>query len=350
MDSNGLLHLRARYYNPAAGVFTALDPFEGMWEEPMSLNGYSYVHGNPVNWTDPSGEIVPFIIAVAVGVPILVGVIGAAWNLFVEQGRGVGGANQFADSKCIDWGRVAQAGGAAAAGAVEAELGLIPPIGIAYGIGEIIKGIDPNSGWTPSEFNRTLLGYVGLTGAYDQLQSNPYYMAGRAGGTIASLAISAAAINTGLNSFSVTGGGSLLTSTGHTFGLVPVAVSGGQLVIGITGLAGTLAIAQDALRSIVFSIANQNGNQGNEPELPPKTIANERGATIEHYYRSGDHPPAHLHVKGEGPDTKIGQNGKPIDGSPELSGRQQQVVDNNKSAIRKAIDQIVRWLKFNNPE
>jgi RHS repeat-associated protein len=55
MDDNGLLHLRARYYNPAAGVFTALDPFEGMWHEPMSINGYSYVHGNPLNRIDPSG-------------------------------------------------------------------------------------------------------------------------------------------------------------------------------------------------------------------------------------------------------------------------------------------------------
>ncbi len=55
MDSIGLDYLRARYYSPALGVFTALDPFEGVWQTPMSINGYSYVSGNPVNRTDPLG-------------------------------------------------------------------------------------------------------------------------------------------------------------------------------------------------------------------------------------------------------------------------------------------------------
>jgi RHS repeat-associated protein len=54
-DMTDLLYLRSRYYSTSGGVFTALDPFEGMWEEPMSINGYSYVHGNPVNFVDPSG-------------------------------------------------------------------------------------------------------------------------------------------------------------------------------------------------------------------------------------------------------------------------------------------------------
>jgi hypothetical protein len=52
-------------------------------------------------------------------------------------------------------------------------------------------------------------------------------------------------------------------------------------------------------------------------------------------------------VKGGGIETKIGQSGKPIDGAPALSGIQQQVVSQSKAAIRKAIDQIQRWYKFN---
>jgi RHS repeat-associated protein len=52
---NPLVHLRARDYNPALGVFTALDPFEGMPASPMSLNGYSWVEGNIVNFVDPTG-------------------------------------------------------------------------------------------------------------------------------------------------------------------------------------------------------------------------------------------------------------------------------------------------------
>jgi len=54
-DDNGLVHLRARYYDPTVGVFASLDPFEGMNNRPMSMNGYSWVEGNVANWIDPSG-------------------------------------------------------------------------------------------------------------------------------------------------------------------------------------------------------------------------------------------------------------------------------------------------------
>ncbi len=54
-DANGQLYLRARYYNPGLGVFPSLDPFEGSMGRPMSLNGYSWVEGNVLNKTDPSG-------------------------------------------------------------------------------------------------------------------------------------------------------------------------------------------------------------------------------------------------------------------------------------------------------
>ena len=49
MDANALLYLRARYYNPALGVFTALDPIE-------NPNRYQYVSANPINRVDPSGQ------------------------------------------------------------------------------------------------------------------------------------------------------------------------------------------------------------------------------------------------------------------------------------------------------
>jgi RHS repeat-associated protein len=48
-------YLRARYYNPSQGRFTGRDPFDGMLSEPLSLNKYAYVHGNPINNIDPTG-------------------------------------------------------------------------------------------------------------------------------------------------------------------------------------------------------------------------------------------------------------------------------------------------------
>ncbi len=56
-DTNGQVYLRARYYDPSIGVFSGLDPFKGLRDRPMSLNGYSWVEGNVPNGTDPSGMI-----------------------------------------------------------------------------------------------------------------------------------------------------------------------------------------------------------------------------------------------------------------------------------------------------
>ncbi len=47
-DGTGLVYLRARYLNPALGVFPSLDPLE-------LGNRYQYVNGNPVSGKDPSG-------------------------------------------------------------------------------------------------------------------------------------------------------------------------------------------------------------------------------------------------------------------------------------------------------
>jgi len=46
LDATGLYKLGARYYDPARGRFTQLDPLG---------NGYAYVSDNPVNFTDPAG-------------------------------------------------------------------------------------------------------------------------------------------------------------------------------------------------------------------------------------------------------------------------------------------------------
>ena len=56
-SGTGMQYHRARYYNPTLGVFPSLDPFEGITDRPMSLNGYSWVEGNVANSTDATGHI-----------------------------------------------------------------------------------------------------------------------------------------------------------------------------------------------------------------------------------------------------------------------------------------------------
>jgi RHS repeat-associated protein len=56
VDPSGLVHLRARYMDPSEGRFISRDTWGGEYSNPLSLNRFMYVAGNPVNYTDPSGH------------------------------------------------------------------------------------------------------------------------------------------------------------------------------------------------------------------------------------------------------------------------------------------------------
>jgi RHS repeat-associated protein len=77
----GLVYAEARYYSPISQRFFQQDPshvyfghqgFVGLigidWRQilldPQQLNSYSYVRNNPVTLTDPSGKVIPLLIAV----------------------------------------------------------------------------------------------------------------------------------------------------------------------------------------------------------------------------------------------------------------------------------------------
>lgn len=55
-DSTQLLFLRARYYNPANGRFTARDTFAGYISQPQTQNRFLYTQNNPIRYTDPTGH------------------------------------------------------------------------------------------------------------------------------------------------------------------------------------------------------------------------------------------------------------------------------------------------------
>ncbi len=53
----GMIYLRARWYDSATGRFTQIDPWERNSQQPLTLNDYLYVLAQPINGTDPSGEL-----------------------------------------------------------------------------------------------------------------------------------------------------------------------------------------------------------------------------------------------------------------------------------------------------
>lgn len=66
----GLIYMRARYFDPAAGRFLTMDPAFGSRFLPISQHEYQYGHNDPVNNLDPTGK---FAIPVAV---VTIGIIG----------------------------------------------------------------------------------------------------------------------------------------------------------------------------------------------------------------------------------------------------------------------------------
>ena len=54
-EETGLYYLRTRYYNPKTARFTSEDTFNGWYEDPLSLNKYTYAHNNPISYNDPDG-------------------------------------------------------------------------------------------------------------------------------------------------------------------------------------------------------------------------------------------------------------------------------------------------------
>jgi RHS repeat-associated protein len=72
-DPSGLIHLRARYYDPVTGRFTSRDTWEGDPNNPTTLNRFAYGLNNPIMNIDPSGRtplvaaLLPSIIGAAAG-------------------------------------------------------------------------------------------------------------------------------------------------------------------------------------------------------------------------------------------------------------------------------------------
>lgn len=55
-DSTALYFYNARYYDPVLGRFIQADTIVPDPTDPQEFNRYSYVHNNPLKYTDPTGH------------------------------------------------------------------------------------------------------------------------------------------------------------------------------------------------------------------------------------------------------------------------------------------------------
>ncbi|WP_139489601.1 polymorphic toxin-type HINT domain-containing protein [Brevibacillus dissolubilis] len=56
-SETGFYYLRARFYDPSVGRFITEDTLKGQVDNPLSLNRYTYVLNNPLQYIDPTGHL-----------------------------------------------------------------------------------------------------------------------------------------------------------------------------------------------------------------------------------------------------------------------------------------------------
>jgi RHS repeat-associated protein len=66
-DETGLIHLRARQYDPSSGRFMGADPFLAVYSDPRTLHRYAYAGNGAMNMRDPSGRFTLIEASITVG-------------------------------------------------------------------------------------------------------------------------------------------------------------------------------------------------------------------------------------------------------------------------------------------
>ena len=172
---------------------------------------------------------------------------------------------------------------------------------------------------------------LGLSNGARGLELAGYIVGGIASGIIAGGIIAASiftggtAISAGLELFN-SGLGALALAGGGTVGGAAALVGAGVMAAGGVIVVGGTAVGINILQAV---------------------IAGSGDISIECRYPSNrEHGnPVHLHAANEGNPTKIGPNGKPLNGQPELSPAQKKVIDKNLDIIKKYFKKAQRWMR-----
>jgi RHS repeat-associated protein len=139
----GFQYHRARWMDPRVGRFAAMDPFDGIDDDPPSLHAYLYAAADVVNRKDPSGE---FTLGETVVVGAVIGVLAGAlaYTLTHPPSAGPDAENKFTWKGFVLWTAAGGAAGALAAyGGWYAVMYFGPPItttigGVTYPVSRLL--------------------------------------------------------------------------------------------------------------------------------------------------------------------------------------------------------------------
>lgn len=326
---NGIERTQNIGLNIDLAFYRGLDPVLGKWyqidpaaESVYYMTPYCAMGNNPILFADPNGDIIPYLIAAGVGAVINVK---NNWSKIVANPKSaigyfaagaVGGAvslaNPVAGAAIVGWGNVA----------TDIATGQLPEFNsfediASYAANTTFDAFDAAGAGAIAKMGIKGLKDLGVDWAKEAVENNVSLF----GETVEEI----------VEYLPVNGGGRDVTN-------IPAL----EIKLSLSEIT-TKKLAGPALSSIVTSTTN-SGLGLTPPTLPDKTIVNQDGVKIEHYYKSNDHKPAHAHVVGGGPETKIGANGKPLSGFPELTKKQSEVVLQNKGTIRTKLNKIKKWL------
>jgi RHS repeat-associated protein len=88
LDEFGLINMNGRMYDPIVGRFLSPDPYVQAPDFSQSFNRYSYCLNNPLNYTDPDGEVWWFV-------PVITAIVFGMGNTAIHVYRG--DVNNFGD-------------------------------------------------------------------------------------------------------------------------------------------------------------------------------------------------------------------------------------------------------------
>ncbi|OMQ12516.1 hypothetical protein BXU01_06465 [[Flexibacter] sp. ATCC 35103] len=150
LQSVGLINMNGRIYDPKLHRFLQPDNFVQDPFSTQNFNRYGYCWNNPLKYTDPSGEIVPLVIAAII-------VVSAAINVYQNWDNITNGTGKFSD---IQWGKFA---GYTISGAASGALTVYGgPYGVVWagGVQSFLNSMIESSSMEQTVFN-TIGGAVG---------------------------------------------------------------------------------------------------------------------------------------------------------------------------------------------